>query len=116
MVRGGWRRQNRDEGEFQFVYSNTDLENMIKTVSLRNFINAQYTSDTTYAAWKTQQLQRSICSQHQPRDITGTLGLKSRKFWEFLWTKGRSYMSAQHSQFRTLFNHLIDLYEKRPCF
>ena len=42
MVKGGWRRQNRDEGEFQFIYSNTDLENIIKTVSLRNFINAQH--------------------------------------------------------------------------
>ena len=25
MVKGGWRRKHRDEGEFQFVYSNTDL-------------------------------------------------------------------------------------------
>ena len=34
MARGGWTRQNRDEGEFQFVYSNTDLENIMKKVLL----------------------------------------------------------------------------------
>ena len=73
MVRGGQRRQNRDEGEFQFVYSNTDLENIIKTVSLRNFINAQHL--------------RYIGHQEI---LQGPLDQNHGNFWEFLWTKQRS--------------------------
>ena len=42
MVKGGWRRRNREEGEYQFVYSNADLQNIVKTCPLRSFIYTQH--------------------------------------------------------------------------
>ena len=46
MVKGGWGRRNQLEGEddtdFSFVYLNTVIEGIVKTVSLRNHIYSQY--------------------------------------------------------------------------
>jgi retron-type reverse transcriptase len=42
MVKGGWRRRNREEGEYQFVYSNVDIQNIVKSSPLRSFIYAQH--------------------------------------------------------------------------
>lgn len=42
MVKGGWRRRNREEGEYQFVYTNEASQNIVKTTPLRNFIYAQH--------------------------------------------------------------------------
>ena len=42
MVNGGWRRRNQEEDEYQFVYSNADLQNIVKTCPLRSFIYAQH--------------------------------------------------------------------------
>ena len=45
MVKGGFRRKPDDsdnETNFSFVYSNSDLENIVKTKSLRDFMDTQY--------------------------------------------------------------------------
>ena len=42
MVRGGFRRRNADENDFAFVYSNKDLESIVKTPPLRDIISKQY--------------------------------------------------------------------------
>ena len=47
MVRGGWGRKkavNVDEEEFAFKYTNEDIQNILKTSSLRDTINEQYLS------------------------------------------------------------------------
>ena len=47
MVRGGWGRKkavNADEEEFAFKYTNEDIQNILKTSSLRDTINEQYLS------------------------------------------------------------------------
>jgi hypothetical protein len=45
MVRGGYRRKPSEDGEtenFAYVYSNSDLERMLKTMPVRQFITVQY--------------------------------------------------------------------------
>ena len=45
MVKGGFRRkpdQSDNETNFSFVYTNLDLQNIIKSQPLRDFMNTQY--------------------------------------------------------------------------
>ena len=45
MVKGGWKRKDpEDDGEeeYRLLYSNEKVQNIIKSVPLRNFIEAQY--------------------------------------------------------------------------
>ena len=49
MVKGGWKRRNipesdneDEEADYAFIYSNEQVENILKTTPLRNFIYSQY--------------------------------------------------------------------------
>ena len=46
MIKGGWARKNTlndgDEDDFAFIYTNGEIERIIKTTPLRNVIYAQY--------------------------------------------------------------------------
>ena len=43
MIRGGWKRKSsEDEASFALQYTNKDVENIVKTTPLRDFINCQY--------------------------------------------------------------------------
>ena len=42
MVKGGWKRKNVDEGEYSFQYTNQQVQDIVQTVPLREFIHAQY--------------------------------------------------------------------------
>ena len=48
MVKGGWNRVDTnddtadDEKDHRFIYSNADLERILKATSLRDFISSQY--------------------------------------------------------------------------
>ena len=46
MIRGGYRKKKDDDGEesFAFVYTNSDIQNIVKTPPLRDFIAVQYLS------------------------------------------------------------------------
>ena len=46
MVKGGWKRVNSsddtDENDYRFVYSNADIQRILRTTNLRNFIHEKY--------------------------------------------------------------------------
>ena len=42
MVKDGWQRKNIYEGGYSLQYANLEVQNMVQTVSLREFIHAQY--------------------------------------------------------------------------
>ena len=46
MVKGGWARQPTPEGEeevnYRFQYKNTEIEEIVQTMPLSNFIEKQY--------------------------------------------------------------------------
>ena len=45
MVRGGWSRrssENPDEAEYAFRYTNNDIQRILKTTPLRDFVDEQY--------------------------------------------------------------------------
>ena len=45
MVRGGWSRrtaENPDDVEYAFRYTNNDIQRILKTTPLRDFVNEQY--------------------------------------------------------------------------
>ena len=79
MVKGGWKRietsDHSDEVDYTFVYSNQELEKILKTVPLRDFIYSQHQHTLpTYAELKILQLQRKCYSQNQPSVSTEILG------------------------------------------
>ena len=39
---GGWKRKNVDEGDNSFQYTNQQVQDIVQTVPLREFIHAQY--------------------------------------------------------------------------
>jgi len=52
MVKGGWKRKetpvDADENDYSFVYTNKDVENIMKTVPLHDFIYSQYLQYTAH--------------------------------------------------------------------
>ena len=49
MVKGGWKRQNvperedeEEEADYAFIYTNEQIESILKTTPLRNFVYSQY--------------------------------------------------------------------------
>ena len=42
LVRGGWKRVNKDEGDYSFCYTNDEVMNIVKTVPIRNFVYEQH--------------------------------------------------------------------------
>ena len=42
MVKGGWKHKNVDEGEYSFQYTNQQVQDIVQTVPLREFIHTQY--------------------------------------------------------------------------
>ena len=42
LVRGGWKRVNKDEGDYSFCYNNDEVMNIVKTVPIRNFVYEQH--------------------------------------------------------------------------
>ena len=41
-VKGGWKRKNVDEGEYSFQHTNQQIQDIVQTVPLREFIHEQY--------------------------------------------------------------------------
>jgi len=52
MVKGGWKRKetpvDADENDYSFVYTNKEVENIMKTVPLHDFIYSQYLQYTAH--------------------------------------------------------------------
>ena len=42
LVRGGWKRVNKDEGDYSLCYNNDEVRNIVKTVPIRNFVYEQH--------------------------------------------------------------------------
>ncbi len=93
MVKGGWKRKNVNEGEYSFQYTNQQVQDIVQTVPLREFIHAQCLKYIAH-----------MC-RHENSSITKKLlfAMATKKHFQEPWLKiaGILGVSVEHAKKKT---------------